>query len=96
MPYHHKSKRPHFRGRRVEHKPEPALGSPENILRGIKRDLILEHDDTYIANAKAINERYRQRKIDTVQRGNIFQWQVFAALRRAHLTLTEARQLAFA
>jgi hypothetical protein len=76
--------------------PDPVPGSVENLLRGLKRDLILDADSVYAYNARALNERVLQGKVSRDMRGRIHQWQVFAALRRAKLSVTEAKQLAFA
>lgn len=88
----------HSRNRRRPFRPapDPVPGSPENLLRGIKRDIILDADSVYAYNARSLNGRVLQGKVSRGMRRRIHEWQVLAALRRAKLSVTEAKQLAFA
>lgn len=68
----------------------PAI--PPEVL-AIKRDTILENDDSYIQNVRSLNRRIWSGKVPAWKWKSIRDSIAMSALRRAHVSFRESLQL---
>jgi hypothetical protein len=71
----------------------PITGKMKHSILATRRDTILEHDAVYQENMRPLIRRAQQRKISPHEFTHLQQWLASSALRRAHVPISESRQL---